>query len=144
MTDTQEQMEKAKDEFLKGNLNFPVGTHEAVAKVLGVPVETVQRIRENRNREAQHRIKLREAVDNENILHTVWDNRGCDLTKDGNRLTVGQLKQIIANLPDEMDIYTHQYIPSVGMESLPCETIKIAASWKFGSPEDKQNIMIVE
>src|SRR6185369_9890977 len=93
MTDTQEQMEKAKDEFLKGNLNFPVGTHEAVAKVLGVPVETVQRIRENRNREAQHRIKLREAVDNENILHTVWDNRGCDLTKDGNRLKVEQLNR---------------------------------------------------
>lgn len=139
-----ETLKEMQKQFASGELNFPVGTHESVAKVLGLPVETVQKIRDKRRQDAERRVKTREAVDEENTKYTLWDNRGCDTTQPGNRLTVEQLKQILENLPDTMNIYTHQYIAGVGMECLPTETIKIASSFSFGHPEDKQNIMVLE
>ena len=139
-----ETLREMQKHFKSGDLNFPVGTHESVAKVLGLDVETVKKIREKRNEEARQRVKTREMVDSENIKYTLWDNRGCDLMQPGNRLTIGQLKSLIANLPDNMDVYTHQYVANVGMEALPCETIKIANSYNFSKPEEKHNIMVVE
>lgn len=139
-----ETMKEMQKQFKAGELNFPVGTHESVAKVLGLDVELVRKIREKRNEEARNRVRAREAVDQENVKHTIWDNRGCDLTQAGNRLTVAQLKSIIANLPDDMNVYTHQYVANVGMEALPCETIKIVKSYSFSNPEEKLNIMVVE
>jgi hypothetical protein len=138
-----EQIKKMQQEFLKGGLNFPVGTHESVASVLGLPVEQVQKVRDGRLEEARRRIKLRETVDNKNIKHTVWDARGLDFTIDGNCLTVGQLKQVIANMPDDMNVYTEQYIASIGMEGLPCACIQVADSFKYGDPGKKQTILVI-
>lgn len=139
--ETQKEVQK---EFLSGNLNFPVGTHETVAQTLGLPVEQVKKIREDRQALAQKRVKARESVDAENTKYTLFDNRGCDLMQPGNRLTVGQLKSIIEGLPDDMDVYSHQYVPAIGMEGLPLETLKVVSSFKFGSPDEKQNILVIE
>ena len=142
--DNIEQMKEMQKEFLSGNLNFPTGSHESVAKVLGLPVDRVTKIREARNIMARARIKVREAIDAENVKHTIWDNRGCDLMQASNRLTVRQLKELLANLPDDMNVYTHQYLPAVGMETLPCETIKIVNNWEFGQPDKTKEILELE
>jgi hypothetical protein len=139
--ETQKEVQK---EFLSGNLNFPVGTHESVAQTLGLPVEQVRKVREDRQALARKRVKAREAVDTDSTKYTLFDNRGCDLTQPGNRLTMGQLKAIIEGLPDDMEVYSHQYVAAIGMECLPLETLKVVSSFKFGSPDEKQNIMVIE